>query len=80
MQAEEILDALEEYLGQYVGGTRGLAWQAPYKGDLFKLFLQAYKQGYDSLQALLRSPAVPFGTNSLHGISLRTPHRNRSNS
>jgi hypothetical protein len=25
MQAEEILDALEEYLGQYVGGTRGLA-------------------------------------------------------
>jgi hypothetical protein len=46
MQAEEILDALEEYLGQYVGGTRGLAWQAPYKGDLFKLFLQAYKQGY----------------------------------
>ena len=31
---------------KYVGGTRGLAWQAPYKGDLFKLFLQAYKQGY----------------------------------
>jgi hypothetical protein len=46
MQAEEILDALEEYLRQYVGGTRGLAWQEPYKGDLFKLFLQAYKQGY----------------------------------
>jgi hypothetical protein len=46
MQAEEILDALEEYLRQYVGLTRGLAWQEPYKGDLFKLFLQAYKQGY----------------------------------
>jgi len=46
MQSEEILDALEEYLRQYVGGTRGLAWQAPYKGDLFKLFMQAYKQGY----------------------------------
>jgi hypothetical protein len=46
MQAEEILDALEEYLRQYVGRTRGLAWQEPYKGDLFKLFLQAYKQGY----------------------------------
>jgi hypothetical protein len=46
MQSEEILDALEEYLGQYVGGTRGLAWQDPYRGDLFKLFLQAYKQGY----------------------------------
>jgi len=46
MQSEEILDALEEYLGQYVGGTRGLAWQEPYRGDLFKLFLQAYKQGY----------------------------------
>ena len=45
MQAEEILDALEEYLRQYVGGTRGLAWQEPYKGDLFKLFIQAYKQG-----------------------------------
>jgi len=46
MQSEEILDALEEYLGQYVGGTRGLAWQDPYRADLFKLFLQAYKQGY----------------------------------
>ena len=46
MQSEEILDALEEYLGQYVGHTRGLAWQEPYRGDLFKLFLQAYKQGY----------------------------------
>jgi hypothetical protein len=81
MQAEEILDALEEYLGQYVGGTRGLAWQAPYKGDLFKLFLQAYiSRAMYSPQALLRSLAVPFGTNSLHGISLRTPHRNRSNS
>jgi hypothetical protein len=39
MQSEEILDALEEYLGQYVGGTRGFAWQDPYRGDLFKLFL-----------------------------------------
>jgi hypothetical protein len=46
MQAEEILDALDEYLRQYSGHTRGLAWQEPYKGDLFKLFLQAYKQGY----------------------------------
>jgi hypothetical protein len=46
MQSEEILDALEEYLGQYVGGTRRLAWQDPYRGDLFKLFLQAYKQGH----------------------------------
>ena len=48
MQSDEILDALEEYLGQYVGGTRGYAWQDPYRGDLFKLFLQAYKQGYVS--------------------------------
>jgi len=46
MQAEEILDALEEYLRQYVGSTRGLAWQTPYKSDLFKFFMQAYKQGY----------------------------------
>jgi hypothetical protein len=46
MESEEILDALEEYLGQYVGGTRRLAWQDPYRGDLFKLFLQAYKQGH----------------------------------
>jgi hypothetical protein len=46
MQSEEILDTLEEYLGQYVGSTRGLAWQDPYRGDLFRLFLQAYKQGY----------------------------------
>jgi hypothetical protein len=41
-----MLDALEEYLRQYIGGTREFAWHAPYKGDLFKLFLQAYKQGY----------------------------------
>jgi hypothetical protein len=46
MQADEILDALEEYLGQYVGGTRKLAWEDPYRGDLFKLFLLAYKQGH----------------------------------
>jgi hypothetical protein len=46
MESEEILDALEEYLRQYVGGTHGLAWQEPYKGDLWKLFMQAYKQGY----------------------------------
>jgi hypothetical protein len=46
MESEEILDTLEEYLRQYVGGTRGLAWQDPYRGDLFKLFMQAYKQGY----------------------------------
>ena len=46
MQADEILDALEEYLRQYVGRTREFAWQAPYRGDLFKLFMQAYKQGY----------------------------------
>jgi hypothetical protein len=48
MQSDEILDALEEYLGQYVGSTRGFAWQEPYRGDLFRLFLQAYKQGYVS--------------------------------
>jgi phage-related protein len=35
MQADEILDALEEYLRQDVGGTREFAWQAPYKSDLF---------------------------------------------
>jgi hypothetical protein len=29
MQAEEMLDALDEYLRQYVGRTRGLAWQEP---------------------------------------------------
>jgi hypothetical protein len=46
MQSDEILDALEEYLGQYVGGTRRLAWEDPYRGDRFKLFMQAYKQGY----------------------------------
>jgi hypothetical protein len=46
MESEEILDALEEYLRQYVGSTRAMAWQEPYKGDLWKLFMQAYKQGY----------------------------------
>jgi hypothetical protein len=55
MQSDEILDALEEYLGQYVGGTRRLAWEDPYRADLFKLFLQAYKQS----DAQSASPA-PF--------------------
>src|SRR2546426_10133790 len=58
MQSDEILDALEEYLGQYVGGTRRLAWEDPYRGDLFKLFLQAYKQGY----AQSASPAPLTGS------------------
>jgi hypothetical protein len=58
MQSEEILDALEEYLGQYVGGTRKLAWEDPYRGDLFKFFLQAYKQGY----AQSASPAPLTGS------------------
>jgi hypothetical protein len=31
MQADEILDALEEYLRRYVGRTRDFAWQAPYR-------------------------------------------------
>jgi hypothetical protein len=80
MQAEEILDALEEYLGQYVGGTRGLAWQAPSKATSLNYSCRLISRAMYSPQALLRSLAVPFGTNSLHGISLRTPHRNRSNS
>jgi hypothetical protein len=54
MQSEEILDALEEY----VGGTRKLAWEDPYRGDLFKFFLQAYKQGY----AQSASPAPLTGS------------------
>jgi hypothetical protein len=56
MQSDEILDALEEYLGQYVGGTRRLAWEDPYRGDLFKLFLQAYKQGY--VQSAAPAPLI----------------------
>ncbi len=46
MQSAELLDAREESLGQYVGGTCRCAWPAPYRGALVNLFLQPYKQGY----------------------------------
>lgn len=36
LQSHEILDAMEEYLDQDVGGTGRLAWQAPYRGDLIE--------------------------------------------
>jgi hypothetical protein len=80
MQAEEILDALEEYLGQYVGGTVGSPGKRPTKATSSNYSCRLISRAMYSPQALLRSLAVPFGTNSLHGISLRTPHRNRSNS
>jgi hypothetical protein len=54
MPSEEILDDLEAYLGPYVGGTRGLAWQDPYRSDLFTLFLQGYTQG--SVQSAAPGP------------------------
>jgi hypothetical protein len=56
MQADEIRDAVEEYLRQYVGRTREFAWQAPYKDDPSKLFIQAYKQGY--VQSTGRPPLI----------------------
>jgi hypothetical protein len=80
MQSEEILDALEEYLGQYVGGTRRLAWQDPYRGDLFKLFLRPISRAMRSPPARPRSPAVPFGTSSSRGLSRHPPHQTSANS
>jgi hypothetical protein len=80
MQSDEILDALEKYLGQYVGGTRRLAWEDPYRGDLFKLFLQASKQGH----AQSAGPAPLTGGAIRDELIARAqpapPHRTSSNS
>ena len=67
MESEEILDAIEEYLGQYVGRTRRFAWQDPYRGDLFRLFMQAYKRGYVSSV----SPAPLTGSAIRDALSTR---------
>jgi hypothetical protein len=60
LPSEAILDALEEYLGQHVGGTPGLAGQSPSRGDLFTLFRQGYTQGsvQSAASALLTGGAI----------------------
>lgn len=42
MTNEEILNRINDYLGQHISGVRGYIRQQPYIGDLFTLFAAAY--------------------------------------
>jgi hypothetical protein len=48
MNANEILDRIDKYLDQHLDpkAPRGSIYQDPYKGDFFKLCLEAYRHGY----------------------------------
>jgi hypothetical protein len=55
MTKDEIILTMIQFLDQhYEGKLRGSMHQEPYKGDLFKLFVEAYNNGYihDSSQPL----------------------------
>ena len=45
MNRDEIIREVIDLLEQHLGGTRGAMDQEPYKGDFFKLFKEAYRQG-----------------------------------
>ncbi|HEU0048476.1 MAG: hypothetical protein E6J54_04305 [Deltaproteobacteria bacterium] len=46
MTQNEIIDTLVEYLDQHLKEIRGHIGRDPYKGDIFKLFADAYRSGY----------------------------------
>jgi hypothetical protein len=48
MPSESILEELMEYLEHHVHRAQGSPWQEPYKGDLFKIFQAAYRDGLTS--------------------------------
>ncbi len=58
MTAEEIIDALEEYMDQHVLNYRGSIHQDPYKSDFFRLFAAAYNGGHLSVDS---SPRLTAG-------------------
>jgi hypothetical protein len=53
MDRNEIVDTLGELLRQHKDGLRGSIHQEPYRGDLFKLFAEAFNQG------LITTPSQP---------------------
>ncbi len=46
MTREEIIKEVIWFLDRQLGGGIGSIHQEPYKGDVFKLFAQAYNQGF----------------------------------
>lgn len=46
MTQEEIIERLIAYLDQHLKDVRGYIGQEPYKGDFFKLFKEAHRNGY----------------------------------
>ena len=46
MTQEEIIRQVHELLDMHLKGTRGYIGQEPYKGDFFRLFSQAHRNGY----------------------------------
>ena len=51
MTAENILNAIEEYMDQHVLNHRGSIHQDPYKSDFFSLFAAAYNGGHMSIDS-----------------------------
>ena len=46
MNKEEIITEIKTYLDQHLRNMRGSIYQEPYKGDFFRLFREAYRNGY----------------------------------
>ena len=51
MTQEEIIERLIRYLDSHLKGEWGDIGQEPYKSDFFKLFKEAYRNGYCDDQA-----------------------------
>jgi hypothetical protein len=75
MQSEEILDALEEYLGQSSVAPVGSPGKTRTEATSSNSSCRPISRGMCNPPARLRSPAVPFETSSSPGRSRRTPPR-----
>ena len=51
MTADQILDAIDEYIDQHVLNMRGSIHQEPYKSDFFRIFAAAYNGGHMRLDS-----------------------------
>ncbi len=60
MTQDEIINHIIVYLNGHLNGTRGGIGETIYKGDFFKLFKEAYHNGYfdESSRAGLRGDAL----------------------
>ncbi len=60
MTPEKIIEEIIDCLDSHLKGGRGYIGQEPYKGDFFKLFKEAYRNGYfeDSTSQRLTGDAL----------------------